>query len=334
MNRDEPFDNYDASPSPHASRILGLIIIPLSILFLFLAYILHKNGENSRMIESAIGMVKKAWHKRARSLGNLSHAVQCEYVPFEAASGPLRSEIIVVDCTAPTKDSITLTHHKKNNNPAGVSPSDTSTGIALNAIRAGGGSSSRMMQLDKVTTNHFDIDSFLSVWCVVNKDLATSFDPVLRLMARIGDFREALLTPELIKEHQDGDPDVHIKDVFTALKLVCWLNSREKQLFTAPYVASDGRAKFDYFLPLFADVLQNVESFYLDWQLEYKLVVSGFDTIQPEDVETFPSLGLAVVQAEEPLHYYSLFSHTIGSDYVLALYDRNRYECEAKVRSD
>jgi hypothetical protein len=35
-------------------------------------------------------------------------------------------------------------------------------------------------------------------------------------------------------------------------------------------------------------------------------------------VETPPGLGLAVLSAPEPLHYYSLFSHTIGYDVVVS----------------
>lgn len=48
-------------------------------------------------------------------------------------------------------------------------------------------------------------------------------------------------------------------------------------------------------------------------------VVSGFDLLAGADcmVETPPGLGLAVLSAPEPLHYYSLFSHTIGYDVVV-----------------
>lgn len=37
-------------------------------------------------------------------------------------------------------------------------------------------------------------------------------------------------------------------------------------------------------------------------------------------------VGLAVVRCHEPLHYYSIFSHTHGADVVLTLYDGNRCE--------
>jgi hypothetical protein len=43
-----------------------------------------------------------------------------------------------------------------------------------------------------------------------------------------------------------------------------------------------------------------------------------------------PPLGLAVIDAPRPLHYYALFGVTRGLDTVLALYPGNRYELEHK----
>jgi hypothetical protein len=45
------------------------------------------------------------------------------------------------------------------------------------------------------------------------------------------------------------------RQAFTALKLVCWLNTLERKLFSGPYEARDCDAKMDYFLPRFASVL-------------------------------------------------------------------------------
>lgn len=47
-------------------------------------------------------------------------------------------------------------------------------------------------------------------------------------------------------------------------------------------------------------------------------------------IERLPRIGLVVISAPEPLHYYSLFSHTHGYDCVLMMYDDNRYELECK----
>jgi hypothetical protein len=42
-------------------------------------------------------------------------------------------------------------------------------------------------------------------------------------------------------------------------------------------------------------------------------------------------LGFAVIQCPDPVHYYSLFSHTFGTDVVLTMYDRNRCVVRAQV---
>ena len=106
---------------------------------------------------------------------------------------------------------------------------------------------------------------------------------------------------------------------------------------------------------------QDPEAAWSVWSEEYKQVVSGFDQINGQgcSVEVFKPVGLAVVSCPEPLHYYSIFSQvgsgpyldpspflsrlpftdlpflashlqTCGCDYVLTLYDRNRYELECK----
>ena len=60
---------------------------------------------------------------------------------------------------------------------------DTSTGIVLNAISSRsllGDEASTYCRLGRVTTNHFDADSFLSVWCFINRELALQHEPVVR----------------------------------------------------------------------------------------------------------------------------------------------------------
>ena len=58
-------------------------------------------------------------------------------------------------------------------------------------------------------------------------------------------------------------------------------------------------------------------------------MVSGFDLLSGGDclVEYFHEVGLAVVIAPEPLHYYSLFSQTIGSDVVVSAGGDNGGSC-------
>ncbi|KAF6262460.1 TLD-domain-containing protein [Scenedesmus sp. NREL 46B-D3] len=243
------------------------------------------------------GLFSVAFLAGARLLYNLYNSPEPEsysYLPW--ADDLPEDDTVVVDCTHPSLP--TLSHHRGSNNPAGVRPADTSTGIVLNALQARTGWNRDVIVATHkrhVTTNHFDADSFLSCWCYINRKAALEHEGVLRHMARIGDFREALLSPDLITAHG----------------------------------AEDGMA---WFLPRFERVLRDPESAWGDWQQEYTRVVSGFDLLAGADcmVETPPGLGLAVLSAPEPLHYYSLFSHTIGHDVVLMMYDDNRYEVEAK----
>ncbi|KAF5829336.1 hypothetical protein DUNSADRAFT_16212 [Dunaliella salina] len=196
-----------------------------------------------------------------------------------------------------------------------------------------GGDAYRYCQCPAVSTNHFDIDSFLSVWAYCNRPLALANERVLRHMARIADFREGFLTPELVHVFGHLDGITNIRDCYTALKLCCAINTLEKQLFSAPYASKDCDAKMAYFLDMFSSALTNPESHWQDWQDEYKQVTSGFDRLllSPDcSVQLIKKLGFAVIQCTEPLHYYSLFSHTLGADVVLTMYDKNRYELECK----
>ncbi|GIL82720.1 hypothetical protein Vretimale_8294 [Volvox reticuliferus] len=258
------------------------------------------------------------------------HKTSFNYVPF---SHDLK-EVLVTDCTHP--HARTLTHHKGQRNPTRLRPSDTSTGLVLNALKAtawSAGQAYEWCQMPQISTNHFDVDSFLAVWCYINRSQALQHEAVLRHMARIGDFREAFLSPQLVATHGSEDGITNIRDAFTALKLVCWINSVERTRFSAPYEGKDCDAKFSFFLPRFAAVLVNTEAVWQEWQDEYREVVSGFDVLtgEPPSVERYSSVGLVVLRPPEPtLHYYSLFSHTIGYDTVLTMYDNQRYELESK----
>lgn len=254
------------------------------------------------------------------------------YVPFKDRYDD-DADVAAVDCTHPRLP--TLSHQRGARNPAtGLKGADTSTGLVLNALAAGPWKRDvwGVCQRSLVTTNHFDVDSFLSVWCYINRAQALQNEGVLRHMARIGDFREAFLCPDLITAHGAEDSIGFVREAYTALKLVCWINTLERRLFSAPYETKDCDAKMAWFLARFGRVLQDPESAWKDWQSEYTAVVSGFDLLSGADcmVETFPSISLAVVSAPEPLHYYSLFSHTIGCDHVLTVYDDHRYELECK----
>ncbi|MDQ3292228.1 MAG: hypothetical protein M3Q05_13155, partial [Bacteroidota bacterium] len=198
---------------------------------------------------------------------------------------------------------------------------DTSAGIVLNALRQ----NIEGLEVPYVTANHFDIDGFVGVWSIINPEVALQYEDVLRQMALIGDFRELDLTQPVADQ---------------ALKLVCWLNKVEKEKFYPPFGADEWEEneveasvpKFEYFLSAFGEVLANPENFEQDWKAEYDQVIADFQVMySPEtQVTGFSEIGLVQIQTPQPVHYYALFSRTIGYDMVLTQYTENRYELEYK----
>jgi hypothetical protein len=245
------------------------------------------------------------------------------FTPFNG-NEDLSPSTLVVDCRHPT--AVQLTHHlkgkqQKKSMPLGLR-GDTSTDACINAIIA---YHPVLNGIRYVTSNHFDVDSFISVWCILYPDLARVHDKTLREVARIGDFRELRLDEPWQR---------------TALKLVCWLNSEERKLFYRPYesaIAAEmgeekGVQKFQYFLPLFSRVLEDVRSFFDQWTHEYTRVTNDYDAVASSSNTgaVHANLGLVVVRVKDPLHYYALFSSSRGYDIVLSIYQGNRYEVETK----
>lgn len=60
-------------------------------------------------------------------------------------------------------------------------------------------------------------------------------------------------------------------------------------------------------------------------------VMRGLNSVLDEgSVMRRDDIGVTVVRAPQPLHYYSLFSWSTGTDVVVSVYDGNRYEVECK----
>lgn len=198
---------------------------------------------------------------------------------------------------------------------------DTSAAIVLHALRL------QLPELEQeyVTANHFDIDGFLGVWSLLHPELALENEELLRQMALIGDFRELDLNHPLGGE---------------ALKLVCWINAREKELFYPPFGAEQlpesevtlCPKKFSYFLREFTRVLKDPDWEKGVWEEEVADALLGYkEMYSPKTkLSRYPEIGLVIIQTPKPVHYYGLFSRTKGFDIVLACYDQNRYELEYK----
>jgi hypothetical protein len=216
---------------------------------------------------------------------------------------------------------LTLAHWRAAPTPEHLRD-DTSAGSALRALRY---PETPGLEARAVTANHFDIDGFIGVWSLLNPELALQHEELLRMVAVLGDFREIDFA------HPLAD---------TALQLVCWLNAEEKARFYEPFGAPIRRRredeasaeKFDWFLPRFAEILQNPQAGRAAWQPEYELVKTAVASMQEPltKLQRYPEISLTVVQTPEPVPYYALFSPTTGYDIVLSLYDGNRYELEYK----
>jgi hypothetical protein len=237
------------------------------------------------------------------------------YIPFSEVKN---YKAIVVDCAH--ANGFILSHWKGAQTPESVRD-DTSAAMVLNALRL------KLPELDLpyVTANHFDIDSFVGVWALLNPELALENEELLRQVAYIGDFRELDLNHPLAGE---------------ALKLICWINAKEQELFYRPFETDEMEeketeqctAKFKYFLREFGRVLKDPEWEKGSWEDEVASVLLGYRDMYKPDTKLarYPELGLIIIDTPHPLHYYSLFSRTKGFDIVLTCYDQNIYELEYK----
>jgi hypothetical protein len=239
------------------------------------------------------------------------------FVPFAQLR---RQPTIVVDSTG-LGAALTLAHWRGAATPAALRD-DTSAGSCLRALHA---PATPGLDAAAVTANHFDIDGFVGIWALLNPELALAHEPLLRLVAVLGDFRE-IDWQNPLADH--------------ALQLVCWLNAEEKARFYEPFGAPARRRredeasaeKFAWFLPRFAEVLLDPDAGRAAWQPEYERVKAAVAALTgPLTQRTdYPEIGLVVVRTPAPVPYYALVGPTAGFDWVLSLYDGQRYELECK----
>jgi hypothetical protein len=238
-----------------------------------------------------------------------------KFIPFaEISSHP---HVLGVDCYHPK--AFCLSHWRGANNHADLE-GDTSTEIAINAVNK----NIPELAYPVVTNNHFDIDGFIGVWCVMHPETVHEFEAVFRQMALIGDFREY-------------NPNLPEADF--ALKLVCWINTKEKELFYAPFGAQFTEQKeaelcvekYEWFLANFGNILNHPFDYLTDWQEEYNHVKAEYKLIQEEGKRTAnEEIRLSIVHASKPVHYYALYAHSENADMVMSIYPGQRYELEYK----
>ena len=239
------------------------------------------------------------------------------FVPF----GQLRQQpTIVVDSTG-LGAVLTLAHWRGAATPEALRD-DTSAGSCLRALHA---PATHGLEARAVTANHFDIDGFIGVWALLNPALALAHEPLLRLTATLGDFRE------IDWQHPLAD---------YALRLACWLNAEEKAQFYEPFGAparhrredEASAEKFVWFLPRFLEIILDSSAGRAAWEPEYTRVKQATAILQAPLTHRayYPDSGLVVLRTPQPVPYYALFGPTAGFDWVLSLYDGQRYELEGK----
>lgn len=233
-----------------------------------------------------------------------------KFIPFDEAGK--EDNLIVVDAYLPGK--LNLSHWRGVELPVYLR-ADTSTEIVLKALKS---DQFDLMQYSTCTNNHFDIDGFLGIWALYNPELALKNEFLLTQMASIGDFRElAIDTPFFDK----------------ALSLVCYINQKEKELFYPPFGMNNKEAeacipKYEFFLKEFTPLVKSRSIIESD---EYRLVYSQLKDMEEKGGQTFyPEIGLIVVEAPYPMHYYAVFGQSEKADMVLTIYPDQKYELEAK----
>jgi hypothetical protein len=277
-------------------------------------------------------------------IGQLSYNAR-----FAGKTAPQPEDVLVVDCTDPLPMHPHIVTHHKGQNVPGEIMGDTSSGSILNALAYDGGRGHPVLHgVTGITTNHFDIDSFVAVWCAGNPRAALAHQAVLRRVAHIGDFRE-LSAPRVLGGSDGGNDDPTERE---ALALCCWLNTLERTHFSRPFdeedvaaeaeaeaeaeggKASGTLAKFAYFLPRFGAVLQAPLAQREVWSQEYECVLAGLAQLADPSrtqISRWPAAGLVAIETSgEPTHYYALFAATSGFDIVLSVYGGGRVELESK----
>jgi hypothetical protein len=229
------------------------------------------------------------------------------FVPFHKIA---KQKVTIVDGLHP--HNLCLSHWKGANNLDTIA-ADTSGEIVLNAVEK----SFPGIENNLVSATHFDIDGFVGVFSLFYPDVALQFKQELMAMARIGDFRE-------LRQHNKIDD--------LALKLCCWINKVEREKFYRPFGSKDEIElcveKFDYFLPVFSDVLQRIDDFSDDWKEEYEMVLNSLKDFHSK--AEYKNIGLVKKNYSKPSHYYALYSDTVGFDIVLSSYPENKHELEYK----
>jgi hypothetical protein len=248
------------------------------------------------------------------------------FIPYNDAHKTAADDLIVVDCYY--HRGLNLTHLYSERVPHQYrSDSSTETVIRWQAdtsTEKPGGNAAN------VTCNHFDIDGLLSVWCVLNPEIALAHRDLLIAAANLGDFREF---------------DPSSETGLQALKLCAILNAVEASEFCLPFGDLENATieyqvsirKFEYFLPRLAGWLLETNSFENLWRKEYDEVLTDTSYIKAGNatIAEYRDPKITVVTSPKPLHFYAVCSNTQGgailTDLPASSYCEFEYRYETAV---
>lgn len=193
--------------------------------------------------------------------------------------------------------------------PPSVTPhADTTVEMVLALLGSERGRQ-RLDGLEFVSSDHFDADSLLGVWAVLNPDQALARSAAVEAAARAGIFGVARTT--------------------AAAQFACWVAS-----IVGEKCLTDPAEAMEYALPRVAEVLDDPRSHDLDWIGEYSDVINANAMLHSGavEIEEYDDLDLAVMATPIWLHDVTRFSAMRGFR-VLTVLTENHYTVEYRAES-
>lgn len=241
-----------------------------------------------------------------------------KFVPYNKLAGVPN---IVVDGAAHDDTLLTISHWPRSTTPLEFR-ADTSTEMVLNYLSTPGADRKYAPRARAVSNNHFDEDGLCAVWAILNPKRALELRDTLIDVATAGDFHtyrrpQAAKIVFTIRSYADGDSSP-----------------------LAPKLAGDdatGSARYQALLPLLQSFMEDTPGFSPYWDAEWSAMRRSINAMHSDEAQLseMRAIDLAVVEAQEPLHWMVLHNQTQCLRVLTALpggYYELRYRYETWVQ--